>query len=118
MAMNGLEEEKGLVYKEAYEKAYEKACVEGWEKACAEGYGGSDAVLYAAGYAAICADGYAAGYVEGYELFKVEYHKCIVELMDAMFEDGRRDEFIGALCDKEKEDRLFREYGISPYWLQ
>lgn len=116
--MNGLEEEKGLVYEEAYEKAYEKACAEGWEKACAEGYGGSDAVLYATGYAAICAEGYAAGYVEGYELFKAEYHKCIVELMDAMFEDGRRDEFIAALCDKEKEDRLFREYGISPYWLQ
>lgn len=96
--MNSLEEEKRLVCKEAYDKGYKKACD--------KGYGGNYAVLYAEGYA------------EGYELFGTEYHKCIVELMDAMFEDGRRDEFIAALCDKEKEDRLFREYGINPCWLQ
>ena len=98
LAMNILEEEKRLVYKKAYDK--------GRKKACDKGYGGNYAVLY------------AEGYEKGYELFKTEYRKCIVELMDAMFEDGRRDEFIAALCDKEKEDRLFREYGINPYWLQ
>ena len=96
--MNSLEEEKRLVYKKAYDKGYKKACD--------KGYGGNYAVLYAEGYA------------EGYELFGTEYHESIVELMDAMFADGRRDEFIGALCDEEKEDRLFREYGINPYWLQ
>ena len=98
LAMNILEEEKRLVYKKAYDK----------------GYRGNYAAIYAESYAA----SYADGYEKGYELFKTEYRKCIVELMDAMFEDGRRDEFIAALCDKEKEDRLFREYGINPYWLQ
>lgn len=104
--MNSLEEEKRLVYK----KAYDKGCKKAYDK----GYGGNYAVIYAESYAA----SYADGYEKGYELFETEYRKCIVELMDAMFADGRRDEFIGALCDKEKEDRLFREYGINPCWLQ
>lgn len=102
MAMNSLEEEKRLVYK----KAYDKGCKKAYDK----GYGGNYAVIYA--------ESYADGYEKGYELFETEYRKCIVELMDAMFEDGRRDEFIAALCDKEKEDRLFREYGINPCWLK
>lgn len=106
LAMNSLEEEKRLVYK----KAYDKGCKKAYDK----GYRGNYAAIYAESYAA----SYADGYEKGYELFKTEYRKCIVELMDAMFEDGRRDEFIAALCDKEKEDRLFREYGINPYWLQ
>ena len=100
--MNSLEEEKRLVYK----KAYDKGCKKAYDK----GYGGNYAVIYA--------ESYADGYEKGYELFETEYRKCIVELMDAMFEDGRRDEFIAALCDKEKEDRLFREYGINPCWLK
>lgn len=100
--MNSLEEEKRLVCKEAYDK--------GCKKAYDKGYGGNYAVIYA--------ESYADGYEKGYELFKTEYRKCIVELMDAMFEDGRRDEFIAALCDEEKEDRLFREYGINPCWLK
>lgn len=106
LAMSSMEEEKRLVYK--------KACDVGYKKACDVGYGGNYAAIYAESYAA----SYAEGYEKGYELFGAEYHKCIGELMDAMFEDGRRDEFIAALCDREKEDRLFREYGISPYWLQ
>lgn len=122
LAMSSMEEEKRLVYKEAYDEAYKEACDEAYKKACDVGYGGNYAAIYAESYAAGYAESYAASYAEGYEkgyeLFGAEYHKCIGELMDAMFEDGRRDEFIAALCDREKEDRLFREYGISPYWLQ
>lgn len=66
----------------------------------------------------ICEAAYDEGYAEGLASFKAEYHKCIGELMDSMFADGRRDEFMAAICDKEKEDRLFREYGIPCSWLK